>query len=240
MAPQPGGGHWWLDLDGQRHILDGGQAAAKVRQWDLPDSAHVLRLQPAGDGPVGLYGVVLERSSGGVVIDQLGIPGMRAEVHLHWQGQVWAEQLARRAPDLVVLAYGTNDVGDPQSAADYAAEWLRVLQRVRAAAPQAACVLVGPTDRLAKDDRGHWQPFARTPEVIAVQRRVAAQMGCGHWDAVAVMGGQGSMERWRRAGLAARDGVHLNRAGYTRLAELFDAALHAGLAKVVSVPSRSP
>lgn len=240
VAPQPGGGHWWLDLDGQRHVLDGSQAAARLKNWDLADTGHQLRLQPAGDGPVGLFGIVMERSAGGVVIDQLGIPGMRAEIHLHWQEQVWAEQLARRAPDLVVLAYGTNDVGDPQSPADYAAEWQRVLQRVRTAAPQAACVIVGPSDRLAKDAHGHWQPFARTPEVIDVQKRVAAQVGCGHWDAVAVMGGQGSMDRWRRAGLAARDGVHLNRAGYTRLAELFDAALHSGVAKVVSVPGRSP
>lgn len=240
IAPQPSGGHWWLDVDGQRHVLDGALGAAKVRQWDLPDSGHSLRLQPAGDGPVGLFGVVIERAAGGVILDQLGIPGMRAGVHLHWQEQVWAEQLARRVPDLVVLAYGTNDVGDPQSAADYAVEWQRVLLRVRAAAPQAACLIVGPTDRLAKNERGRWQPFPRTPEVIAVQKRVAVQAGCGHWDAVAVMGGQGSMDKWRRAGLAAPDGVHLNRAGYTRFAELLDAALHQGLAKVRTVPSRSP
>lgn len=240
VAPQPRGGHWWVDIDGQRHVLDGALGAPRLRQWDLADRGHLVRLQPAGDGPVGLFGVVMERSAGGIVIDQLGIPGMRAEIHLHWQEQVWAEQMARRAPDLVVLAYGTNDVGDQQSAADYANEWQKVLRRVRAAAPQAACVIVGPTDRLAKDEHGRWQPFARTPEVIEVQKRVAAQAGCGHWDAVAVMGGQGTMDHWRRAGLAARDGVHLNRAGYTRLAELFDAALHSGVAKVVSVPGRSP
>ena len=240
VAPQPSGGHWHVDIDGERHLLEGAQGRAALRKWQLSDAGHVLRLQPVGDGPVGLFGVVVERSAGGVVLDQLGIPGMRAEVHLHWQEQEWAEQLARRAPDLVVLAYGTNDVSHPQTAAEYTAEWRRVLKRVRAAAPQAACVLVGPTDRLAKDERGRWQAIARTSEVIAIQKQVAAQAGCGHWDAVAVMGGQGSIEKWRRAGMAAPDRVHLNRAGYTRFAELFDAALHQGLAQIRHVDKRTP
>lgn len=235
LAPQPGGGHLWLDIDGERHVLDGGAAATALRTFELRDAGHIVRWQPAGDGPVGLYGAVLERSTGGVVIDQLGIPGMRAEVHLHWHEPTWAEQLGRRRPDLVVLAYGTNDVSETQSPEAYAAEWQAVLQRVRRAAPQAACVIVGPSDRLAKDERGHRAPLPRTPEVIAVQRQVAARFGCGHWDAVAAMGGPGSMEAWRRGRWATKDGVHLNRDGYTRLAELFDAALHTGVAAVRSV-----
>lgn len=232
VAPQPGGGHWWVDIDGQRHVLDGGASAAPLRAWQLRDSGHVVRLQPAGDGPVGLYGAVIERSAGGVVVDQLGIPGMRAEVHLHWQEQLWAEQLARRQPDLVVLAYGTNDLGEVQTAEAYAAEWLQVLQRLRRAAPQAACLMVGPSDRLGKDDKGQRRPMPRTAEVIAVQKKVAAQMGCAHWDAVAAMGGLGSMAAWRRGRWATQDGVHLTRDGYTRLAELLDLALHQGVAKV--------
>lgn len=232
VAPQPGGGHWWLDIDGQRHKLDGGAGAATLRSFDLRDTGHVVRLQPAGDGPVGLYGAVIERSAGGVVLDQLGIPGMKADIHLHWQEAVWADQMARRRPDLIVLAYGTNDVAEVQTPEAYAAQWLQVLQRVRKAAPQAACVIVGPSDRLAKDESGQRRPMPRTPEVIAVQKKVAAQMGCGHWDAVAAMGGPGSMEAWRRGRWATKDGVHLTRDGYTRLAELFDAALHSAVAKV--------
>ena len=235
LAPQPGGGHWRVDIDGQRHDLDARAGAAGLKTWSLRDTGHVVRLQPVGDGPVGLYGLVLERSAGGVVIDQLGIPGMKADIHLHWQEKTWAEQLARRQPDLVVLAYGTNDVGEVQAPEAYAAEWLQVLERVRRAAPQAACVIVGPSDRLGKDENGQRRPMPRTPEVIAVQKKVAVQMGCGHWDAVAAMGGPGSMEAWRRGHWATKDGVHLNRDGYTRLAELFDAALHSGVAKVRSV-----
>jgi len=65
----------------------------------------------------------------------------------------------------------------------------------------------------------------RTPplmsDLIRIQRGAAEAQGCAFWDTREAMGGQGSMGGWRRAGLARRDGVHLKRDGYHRLADLF-------------------
>ena len=198
-----------------------GLHVARLRDKDAP---HRLRLSPVGDGPVSLYGTVTERGGSGVVLDQMGIPGMRASVWLHWQEAAWAEQVQRRQPDLIVLAYGTNDVGDAdEPLAKYAATWRQVLQRLRRVAPDASCILVGPTDRLEADGLGGKRTMPRTPGVIAVQRQVASEFGCAHFDAAAAMGG--GMPAWQKAKLAQADDVHLTKLGYEAMAVQLDDAM---------------
>jgi lysophospholipase L1-like esterase len=224
----PAGGTLLVDIDGKVERVASRSTTVEpvFHVWRVPDGGHTVTLMPAGDGVVTLYGVVMERSAPGVVLDQLGIPGMRASIVLHWQAEVWHAMMQRRKPDLIVFAYGTNDVGDiDEPIEQYRRTWQQVLTRLRAAAPKAACVLVGPTDRLAAADTGRKQSLPRTPAVIAVQREVAQQFGCGAWNAQAAMGGPGAMEVWQRAGLATKDDVHLTRDGYERLAELFEHAL---------------
>lgn len=224
----PDGGTLLVDLDGhvERISTRADAVEAVFHVWRTTDAGHTLRIAPVGDGPVTIYGMVIERTAPGVIIDQLGIPGMRADILLHWQESVWRDQIERRKPDLVVLAYGTNDVGDEDEPIEvYADTWRKVLGRLRQAVPDASCILVGPTDRLGKDPQGEKRTFPRTAAVIQTQKRIAAELGCGQWDAQAAMGGPGSMTRWRRARLAQSDDVHLNRAGYTWLAELFEAEL---------------
>lgn len=225
LQANPNGGTVHAEIDGKSLELPthGASGSALVHTFTLAMGPHEIRLAPAGNGPVGIYGAVAERSTSGVVIDQLGIPGMRAEVMLHWREDVFRGLVARRKPDLVVLAYGTNDVGDENEPMDtYVLNWRKVLTQVRTAAPDAGCLLIGPTDRLAKDDK---RTMPRTPAVISAQRKVAAEFHCAHWDAQAAMGGAGGMTLWTLAGLTARDDVHLNRAGYEKMALLMDAEL---------------
>lgn len=188
------------------------------------DAPHRLRLSPVGDGPVSLLGVVLERDRPGVIVDQMGIPGMRAGVWLKWAEQSFLEQIRRRKPDLVVLAYGTNDVGDAdEPIATYVATWRQVLARLRKAAPDVSCILVGPTDRLKAEPDGTRRTLARTPQVIEAQRQVAQEFGCAHFDAVAAMGG--GMAAWQKAKLAQSDDVHLTKLGYEAMAVQLDNAI---------------
>ena len=51
--------------------------------------------------------------------------------------------------------------------------------------------------------------------MIRVQRKIAQQVGCAFWDARAVMGGEGSFNRWIEASpkLDSTDLIHLTKAG---------------------------
>lgn len=234
----PDGGDMRVDVDGKPLIIQGKGERGQpiIKHLNLADGPHEIRLQPVGNGPVALYGVVTERSQPGVMIDQLGIPGMRADILLHWKPEVLTLLTKRRHPDLVILAYGTNDVGDDNEPVDkYLETWRKVLTLVRWAAPDASCLLIGPTDRLGKDENGQKRTLPRTPTVIAAQRKVAQEFRCGHWDAQAAMGGPGGMQVWAQSGLATKDDVHLTRAGYERMAEILDNSLRAAMERATAL-----
>ncbi|MBP48188.1 MAG: hypothetical protein CMH53_09655, partial [Myxococcales bacterium] len=220
----PKGGDVIVEIDGKAHTVSTrGALGPHEHEWKLKDGAHSIRIHPAGNGQVYLYGAVIERDQPGAIVDQMGIPGMRGAIQLRWLEGSWRRHAQRRNPDLVVLAYGTNAVGDQhQPIRVFREQWRQVLTRMRRALPQASCVIVGPTDRpQRRDARGRRLIRPHQARVIQAQQQVAAEFHCAYWDAVAAMGGAGSMKRWVRAKLATKDYVHLTRAGYEWLAERF-------------------
>ncbi len=166
-------------------------------------------------GPVELFGVTVEGAGPGVVLDTIGIDGARIGTVLAWDEPTFVAELRRRAPDLVVLAFGTNEVFAEEDVARYADQYARVMARVRAAAPAAGCALLGPTNVPGRDG-----PDGRVLAIDRVQARAAAAAGCAFVSLHQLMGGEGSFRRWAQATppLAAEDGVHLLQAGYERLA----------------------
>jgi len=195
------------------------------------ETDQALRVRLRGDGPVRLFGVVVERSAPGVVVDTLGINGARARYQLLWDDTVFRAHLERRAPDLVALAYGTNESGDDQPLAIYERQLREVLARIRDAAPGASCLLLGPSDRPSTDpDTGEPVDRPRTGELVAIQRAVAVQSGCGFFDLVAFSGGPMSMVEWAAMDppYASEDLVHYTYDGYRRLGDVLTDALLAG------------
>jgi lysophospholipase L1-like esterase len=203
----------------------------------LPAGAQRVELRTLGDGAIRLFGTALEKQGPGVILDTLGIPGSRAKYQLLWEDELYREHLAHRRPDLVVLAYGTNESGDESPMAEYEAELRQVIERIRDVTPNAACLLVGPSDRPVriKTDAltAHGEKYAhrpRTAHIIDAQRRVAEQLGCGFFDVVEFMGGPLSMVRWVRSApaLGTPDHVHFTRIGYERMGEVLFQALLEG------------
>lgn len=164
-----------------------------------------------------LYGVIVESDKPGLVLDTLGINGARAATPLAWSLEPWLHEVRARAPDLIVLSYGTNEVGDAAPVSTYRDHYRELLGRLRLAAPGADCLLIGPTDRVRKD----WTSDPRVTSIDAVQREAARELGCAFFSALGTMGGPGSLRRWAFATpqLARRDRVHLLPVGYGRLGD---------------------
>jgi lysophospholipase L1-like esterase len=159
--------------------------------------------------------------------------------HLFWDDAVYREHLARRKPDMVVLAYGTNESGDDDVPLEqYEANMRRVLTRVREVAKDASCFLIGPSDRPVRNDDGTFEARPLTEQISNVQRRVAPDFGCGFFDLQRFMGGSMSMMLWVAAvpPLATSDYIHFTQAGYERLAGVLYDDLMAGF----EAPSEAP
>ncbi len=195
------------------------------------DGPHRLALGPAGDGEVRIFGLSMERDVPGVIVDAMGIRGRQAKTWLDWDWELAGQGIATLDPDLVVLAYGTNEAADTRYSMDqYRQDLHAVLERMRTAVPwSTACVLVGPSDRVKNRGRGRYSVWERTAEVAQVQREVAPLHGCAFWDWQAAMGGPGSMLTWRMQDppLAARDLIHHSKAGYELIADRFVTAMDA-------------
>lgn len=229
---QPQGGRFQVRVDDRlRHVVStrAEAEAPGYHRIDVPAGQHRLELRTHGRGPVRIFGAVMESAGAGVVVDTLGVPGSRARYQLLWEEALFRAHLQRRDPDLVVLAYGTNEAGDVDvPIADYKAQLRQVVTRVRAMAPQASCLLIGPSDQPVMDAPNGPADRPRTMDLIAAQKEVSAELGCGFFDLVALMGGPMSMLRWTHAEppLGSRDHIHFTRAGYAKVGEvLYDALM---------------
>ncbi len=156
-----------------------------------------------------------------VIYDVLGINGARAVRLLSWNESIFTSSVERRKPDLIILAYGTNEVTDNNwSVESYQRMFVSILRRFRRAAPQASILIFGPPDRAVRTGNG-WQSVSRMNALLEAQRRAAIEMGAAFWSSYAAMGGAGSMNSWVALGLGQRDHVHLTAPGYVKLGGMF-------------------
>jgi lysophospholipase L1-like esterase len=248
---QPSGGSFDVLIDGARaeHVSTRGPTAQSAwRPFAVTEGPHRIEVVASGDGDVRLFGAALDRERAGVVYDALGINGARVTAPLSWNEAHLSEQIRHRDPDLVVLAYGTNESGDTDVPIDvYERQIVDLLGRVARAAPSASCMLLGPPDRAVRSrerGRGEWGTLPRLIDIVEAQRRVARAAGCAFFDQLAAMGGAGSIAQWAdepqpRAG---RDRVHLTREGYAQLGTLVAGELIRGYTfwQTQAAPSANP
>jgi len=173
-----------------------------------------------------LLGVDLRSGRPGLVYDELGIWGAWFLELKRWSAELRQVLLRSARPSLVVLAYGTNEMGwQAYDLANYEAATTALLRTLRREAPGAAFLVVGPMDRGAATAAEREALARRADRIIDALRRSAAVTGCAFWDARQAMGGKGAWAPLCAGGLAAEDGIHLTRAGYTELGDRLSGAL---------------
>ena len=223
-----------LKVGKNEHLID-----ARTSLSQVPGSPIArLRLEgAASDGfEVGamsggprFYGVIAEGSEPGVVLDTSGIDGARVATALAWNAEVLAAELRARPPDLLAIAYGTNEAFDNRRAEIIGNDETELMTRLRRGAPNAECLIVGPPDAAAQD-------LNSLPHVVEIEdalHRAALKLGCGFFALRVAMGGDGAFVRWMREvpALARGDRIHLMPAGYEKLGEALGEALIAGYEK---------
>jgi lysophospholipase L1-like esterase len=210
----------------------------------VTDGRHRLTLEHGGGGALDLFGVVMERLRPGVIVDSLGVVGRRLNSLRSWDWAIIGEQLATRDPRLVVLQYGTNEADDPDINLDDLAKYYdETVLRIRAAAPTASILILGPPDtgvreagkscdRMKQPDAGvipecEWRTPAILGEIIAVEHAAAARNHVAFFDTFAAMGGADKMHEWFTAEprVAYKDHVHFTDVGYQRWADALSGSL---------------
>ncbi len=213
--------------------VDAGPWARVPDDGVIQSTSPVRQLALRSAGPVDLYGVAVETGAPGVVVDGAGVVGAHAAqlAALDWTSL--GRQLARRAPRLVAIQFGTNEVASHHTRpAAIEATFAELIARVKRYAPESAVLVFGPPD-MARREGESWVTPAGLADVVAAERRAAERAGAAFFDSLAAMGGAGRMDELTRTrpALAYPDHIHLTRRGYEQLADAYVDALTAGYAR---------
>ncbi len=133
------------------------------------------------------------------------------------------QEAACYTPDLVIIGLGTNDAAVRKgtfNSAQYRKEYLQLIASIRRMAPGCALILVPSNDIYLSGVNNRWNR-----DVERSVYEVAREAGAAVWDWLDVMGGLGSMNSWQKAGLGAKDRIHMTRDGYNVTADLLYGAI---------------
>lgn len=229
------------DANGQQQRLQ----PKKDRQnpWDLSSittSADALSqftlLAPRASA---LAGLALERQTPGVILDAIGTNGARNTQIGRWDPHALRRQMAWRNPQLIILAYGTNEAFDSKfNPSEYEAELRDTLKQLRYYAPNAALLVISAPSS-AKPTPPNSQAGCSSPlavgltSVLAIQQRLAQQEHTLFWSWADYMGGPCGAPQWltRTPALMGKDLIHLSKEGYEYSAEGLYKALMGELEK---------
>ncbi len=238
---QPGGGTIDILVDGMSVLEEPLSLASDAPLPDyftapLPaDRMHRVEVRTVKPGKTRILGIVTEHIAPGVSYDVLGINGARAKRLISWNDTAFVDNIVQRKPDLIIVAYGTNEVSDDDwTIESYQRMFAAILRRFRRAAPQASILVYGPPDRSDISLGG------RMAAMIEAQRRAALEVGAAFWSSYGAMGGPGSMDVWASMGLGQGDRVHLTKDGYIRMGSMFYEDVYDAFKKYQARAPRNP
>jgi lysophospholipase L1-like esterase len=205
----------------------------------------------AGDRPATITSWATFRDQGGVALSNLGVVGAQLRHFGRTDDAVIAEELRAYTPDLIVLAFGTNEGFSPYlDSREYEAILRRQIDRLRSLAPGVPLLMLGAPDALTRNQALKTNaegallscPDAVTPplfsppalgQVRGIQREVARDLGIAFWDWQAAMGGPCAARAWTAATppLMRPDHVHFRWPGGQALAARLQADLDAAMSE---------
>jgi lysophospholipase L1-like esterase len=147
------------------------------------------------------------------------------------QPTLWQQELERASPALVIVNYGSNESSFGSFVhKQYASELRLAIQRIRQADPGAAILIMSPMDRGERTGLEDIKTMTTIPEIVAIQRQIAAETHCAFFNTYDAMGGDGTMARWYNASprLVTADLLHPTPQGASIVASLFVEQLGLG------------
>ena len=224
---QPDGGSFAVSADGNQIASQSTSAdtqAAGFITVQLPAGTQTVTVQPSS-GAVTLFGVDFRRGERGLLYDSLGLNGATTSVIARtMKPGLWQQELDHAGPTLVIINYGSNESSFSRWVdKGYADELRLAIARIRQLAPNAAILVMSPMDRGERTGLDEIQTMSTIPQIVAIQRQVAAETHCAFFDTYEAMGANGTMARWYTASprLVTADLLHPTPQGASIVAGLF-------------------
>ena len=171
-------------------------------------------------------GILPEEAPGGVRYVSTGVNGARTTT---WTERCpeFERELNQVRPDLVILGLGINDSACPPEDFNperFKSNYRKLLKIILEQSPDCGFIFITNNDSW----RWHRRRMVHNDNGTAVRKamyELAGEYNGAVWDLFELMGGNGSAEAWREAGLMKNDRLHFTREGYELLGDLLYTAL---------------
>lgn len=168
-----------------------------------------------------LYGIILERQQPGLLYHSMGVNGSSFE-RMSKIAEFFP-QIRILNPDLIIVSLGTNDVQGRFRSEEYLKGLKQFMKPLRKYVPGVPVLFTLPPDSYKNGVVN-----SDLDKAASLLKKYALENRCAWWDLREVMGGAGSVSRWRNLGLAASDRKHYTPKGYMLQGHLFQQALLKG------------
>ena len=218
--PETDGRFLVKDSQGRQFQLE---APIKNNTWqtvefvaDLPFTITAVNVEHSA---IGGWWAKNENGSG-AIISALGINGAELSFWNRWN-EGWKNNLKALSPELVILAYGTNEAFDDNIDIEkYRNLLISKIEQIRTASPHTAIMIISAPESLKNTVGQCGTRPVKLTAVQNVQQQVAQQQQTLYWDWQKAMGGGCSMKTWINRGLGRKDGVHFSQEGYQKLGQV--------------------
>jgi lysophospholipase L1-like esterase len=171
--------------------------------------------------PFYIYGMQLNNTNkSGIIYNNCGVGGAQFS-NLCKNASLSISQIKDINPDLIILSYGSNESYTTAFKYNNYFNMVReYLMKVKQAVPNAAILLTSPPDTRSKNR------FPINSDSIGIAfKNVAQELNLSFWDLRTQMGGNGSLFKWLKNGLASKDQLHFTKEGYALQAKLLITAI---------------
>ena len=228
---QPDGGKIDIKLDGrvesQYDLKSDTTEPIVIRLVPETVKSHVIKqitITTTSPGTVNLASVAVYNRHAGLSYNSVGFPGAQISLLDKLDERVFASELHRLSPQIVVLAFGTNEgFRDDLDLTSYAQTYERIVTRIQTTLPGTVIVVVSPPEGAHKEGG----ECGRTPPQLArvrdIQQDVAKRYKLVYWNWASIMPEQCGPHQWATMSppLMAKDYVHFTVDGYKKSAGEF-------------------
>jgi len=175
VVRQPGGGAIDIRLDGvveSKFDLDAAEIDPVVIRL-LPnhgttDRVRQISVTTTRAGAVNLASVAIYNRRSGVTYNSVGYPGATVGIINKFDDRLFASELRRIDPQIVVLSFGSNEgFNDNLDLERYAANYQRAVHKIKSTLPSATIVVIAPPDGNELPGNCHDKPRSQCRRVAA-------------------------------------------------------------------------
>lgn len=202
------------------------------REFTLNNSGGIQHIDLSSEGETGhikdfkivpldknvhLYGISLDGDKG-VYLDNFSMRGHSGLELTKISKNTLQEFNKYFSYDLIILHFGVNIVqAGSTNYGWYEKGMMRVIEHLKDSFPESSILLISTLDRSTKDNDNLITDDS-IPSLVEAQSRIAKKTNISFLNLYTAMGGRESMLNWVERGLAAKDYIHISRAGGKKIA----------------------